>query len=202
MVKNPLANAGDVRDAGSIPGSGRSPGRGHGSPLQYTNLDNPTDRGAWRATVHGVTKSWTRPERPSAHRHDGSASLFRETSIVGSTMAAPGALSSEGLPVGMSSANASANAPTLLSSPLTTPPAASSPASKHRPTLLSLVCLPPPPAAPPGGLQGLVLTQADYVHAQYSGSPDAFPSTSLHSLAPVSNCPSSLDLLCPASNEL
>ena len=59
VVKNLPANAGDVRDAGSIPGSGRSPGGGRGNPLQYTNLDNPVDRGAWRATVHGVTKSQT-----------------------------------------------------------------------------------------------------------------------------------------------
>ena len=53
-VKNPAANAGDVRNAGSIPGSGRSPGGGHGNPLQYSCLENPVDRGAWRATVHGV----------------------------------------------------------------------------------------------------------------------------------------------------
>ena len=51
VVKNPPANAGD---SGSIPGSGRSPGRGHGSPLQYSCLRNPMDRGAWWATVHGV----------------------------------------------------------------------------------------------------------------------------------------------------
>ena len=44
----------------SIPGSGRSPGEGNGSPLQYSCLGNPMDRGAWRATVHGLTKSWTR----------------------------------------------------------------------------------------------------------------------------------------------
>ena len=61
MVKNPLANAGDIRDAGSIPGSGRSPGGGHGTPLQYSCLENPMDRGAWLATVHGVTESWTQP---------------------------------------------------------------------------------------------------------------------------------------------
>ena len=54
--KSPPANAGDV---GSIPGSGRAPGGGHGSPLQYSCLENPMDRGAWRATVHGVAKSWT-----------------------------------------------------------------------------------------------------------------------------------------------
>ena len=59
MVKNPPANAGDVRDAGSIPGSGRTPGEGHGNPLQYSCLENPVDRGAWRAMVHRVAKSWT-----------------------------------------------------------------------------------------------------------------------------------------------
>ena len=59
MVKNLPANAGEVRDAGSIPGSERSPGEGHGNLLQYSWLENPTDRGAWWATVHGVTKSHT-----------------------------------------------------------------------------------------------------------------------------------------------
>ena len=59
MVKNLPANAGDVRDMGSIPGSGRSPGEGNGNPLQYSCLENATDRGAWRATVHRVTKSQT-----------------------------------------------------------------------------------------------------------------------------------------------
>ena len=54
MVKNPPANAGD---AGSIPGSGRSPGGGNGNPFQYSYLGNPMDRGAWWATVHGVAKS-------------------------------------------------------------------------------------------------------------------------------------------------
>ena len=52
MVKNLPGNAGDVRDAGSIPGLGRSPGGGHGNPLQYSCLENPMDRGACRATVH------------------------------------------------------------------------------------------------------------------------------------------------------
>ena len=56
VVKNPPANAGDLRDEGLIPGSGRSPGGGHGNPLQYSCLENPMDRGAWWATVHGVTK--------------------------------------------------------------------------------------------------------------------------------------------------
>ena len=51
VVKNPPANAGDIRDAGLIPGLGRSPGGGNGNPLQYSCLENPMDRGAWRATV-------------------------------------------------------------------------------------------------------------------------------------------------------
>ena len=59
MIKNAPANAGDVRDAGSIPGSGKSPGGGHGNPLQYSCLENPTDRGAWQATIHRVAKSQT-----------------------------------------------------------------------------------------------------------------------------------------------
>ena len=56
-VKNPPANAGDERDASWVPGLGRSSGRGHDNPLEYSCLENPIDRGAWRATVHGVTKS-------------------------------------------------------------------------------------------------------------------------------------------------
>ena len=60
MVKNPPANSEDTRDAGSIPGSGRSPGEGNGNPLQYSCLENPMDRGAWRATVHSIAESWTR----------------------------------------------------------------------------------------------------------------------------------------------
>ena len=59
VVKNLPANAGDERDAGSVPGLGRSPGGGHRNPLQYSCLENPMDRGAWRATVHGVTKRQT-----------------------------------------------------------------------------------------------------------------------------------------------
>ena len=57
MVKNLPANAGDLRDVGSIPGSGRSPGEVHGNPLQRSCLENPMDRGAWWATVHRVTKT-------------------------------------------------------------------------------------------------------------------------------------------------
>ena len=59
MGKESSYNIGDIRDMGSIPMSGRSPGGGHGNPLQYSCMDNPRDRGAWRATVHGVTKSQT-----------------------------------------------------------------------------------------------------------------------------------------------
>ena len=60
VVKNPPANAGDSRDTGSIPGSGRSPGEGNGNPLQYSCLENPMDRGAWQATVHEATDSQIR----------------------------------------------------------------------------------------------------------------------------------------------
>ena len=57
MVKNMPPNAGDIRDVDVIPGSGRSPGGGHGNPLPYSCLENPKDRRVWWATVHGVTKS-------------------------------------------------------------------------------------------------------------------------------------------------
>ena len=64
VVKNPPANAGDIV-AGSIPGLGRSPGGGHGNPLQYSYLENLMDRGAWRATVHRVAQS----DRTEATQH-------------------------------------------------------------------------------------------------------------------------------------
>ena len=57
--KNPLANTGDLRDLGLIPGSGRSPGRGQGNSLQYSCLEDRMDRGAWQAMGHKVVKSWT-----------------------------------------------------------------------------------------------------------------------------------------------
>ena len=66
VVKNPPTNAGDVRDASSIPGSGRSPGGGHSNPLQYSCLENPMDQGIWWAIVHRVTKSQTQLKRLSA----------------------------------------------------------------------------------------------------------------------------------------
>ena len=60
QVKNSVASAGDPRDVGLIPGLGRSPEGGNGSPLQYSCLESPVDRGAWQAIVYGVTKSQTR----------------------------------------------------------------------------------------------------------------------------------------------
>ena len=59
VVKNPPANAGDVKAAGSIPGLGRSPGGGHGNPPQYSCLENSKDKGDWQATVHGAAKGET-----------------------------------------------------------------------------------------------------------------------------------------------
>ena len=59
MVKNPPPIAVDIKDVGSIPGLGRSPGGGHGKPLQYSCLENSMDGGGLWAKVHGVAKSWT-----------------------------------------------------------------------------------------------------------------------------------------------
>ena len=69
MVENSPASAGDIRDVGSIPGSGRSPGGGHGNSLQYSCLENPTDRGAWWVAVHRVAQSCTRLKRLSVRAH-------------------------------------------------------------------------------------------------------------------------------------
>ena len=69
MVKNPSANEGDAGDAVSIPNLGRCPGGGHGNPLQCSCPENPMDRGAWWATVHGVAKSWTRLKRLSTQAY-------------------------------------------------------------------------------------------------------------------------------------
>ena len=68
MVKNLPANEGDITDPGSIPGSGRSPGDGHGNPLQYSCLENPTDRSLAGYIVHSITKSWTRLKRLGTHK--------------------------------------------------------------------------------------------------------------------------------------
>ena len=70
MVKNLRANAGDKRDEGSITGSGRFPGGGHGNPLQYSCLENPMDGGAGWATVPGVTKSQSRLKQLSTHKRE------------------------------------------------------------------------------------------------------------------------------------
>ena len=70
MVKNPAANAGDIRDAGSIPGSGRSLGEGNGNPIQCSCLENPMDRGAWQ-----VTKSRTRLKRLSSSSSSSSSGV-------------------------------------------------------------------------------------------------------------------------------
>ena len=67
MVKNPAASAGDIRDASSIPSSGRSPGGRQGNLLQYSCLENPMDRGAWQATVGKVAKSQTGLKRLGTH---------------------------------------------------------------------------------------------------------------------------------------
>ena len=76
VVRNLSINAGDLRDMGLIPGSGRSPGGGHGNPLQYSCLQNPMDRGAWWTTVHGVTKSQTWLKWLSTHAGKESSSVL------------------------------------------------------------------------------------------------------------------------------
>ena len=70
MVKNPPAITGDTGDMGLIPGLRRSLREGNGNPLQYSSLENPMDRGAWRATVQRVTKNWTQlSEFAHIHAH-------------------------------------------------------------------------------------------------------------------------------------
>ena len=70
VVKNSPANAGDIKDIGLIPGSGRSLEEGNGNPLPYTWLENSMDRGTWQATVHWVTNSWTQLSDEHTHRTD------------------------------------------------------------------------------------------------------------------------------------
>ena len=77
MVKN-AANVGNIRDAGLIPGLGRSSGKGHCNPLQHSCLENPMDRGARQAIVHRVTKSWTRLKRLSIYA--GTQTIFKSPS--------------------------------------------------------------------------------------------------------------------------
>ena len=69
VVKNPLANTEDIRDVNLIPGSGRSPGGGHGNLLQYSCLENPMDRGAWQATAYRVAESDTTEATQHTHTH-------------------------------------------------------------------------------------------------------------------------------------
>ena len=66
MVKNSTANAGDTGATDSVPGWGRSPGGGHGNSLQHSCLEDSRDRGAWQATVHGITESKVEPNSPSS----------------------------------------------------------------------------------------------------------------------------------------
>ena len=75
MVRNLPANARDIRDMDWIPGLGRTPGGGHGNPVQFSCLENPMDRGAWQATVHRITKSWTQLKRLSTLPAGDSAQL-------------------------------------------------------------------------------------------------------------------------------
>ena len=81
-VKNPPANARDMKDLGSIPGWGRSPGEGSCYPLQYSCLENPTYREAWRATVHSVLKSLTQLKQLSRHAVNISGFAGSTVSIV------------------------------------------------------------------------------------------------------------------------
>ena len=69
VIRNLPANVGDIRNVGSVPGLGRSPGGGHGNPLWYSCLENPMDRRAWWAVVHGVAKDWTWLRQPRKHSH-------------------------------------------------------------------------------------------------------------------------------------
>ena len=69
MLKNLPAKAGGARDAGSVPGSGRSPGVGNGNPVQYSCLENSMDRGGWWATIHGVAKELDTTKHSTAHQH-------------------------------------------------------------------------------------------------------------------------------------
>ena len=75
VVKILLAKAGDIRDATLVSGSGRSPGGGHGNPLQYPCLGNPKDRGGWQATVHVAAQSQTQLKQLSTHK--GSLTSFK-----------------------------------------------------------------------------------------------------------------------------
>ena len=86
MVKNLPANAGDLRDAGLIPGSGRSPREGNGNPIQYSCLENPMDRGAWRATLRSVGKNLTQLSmHPALSYKDGVMEKMKGSSFCSSS---------------------------------------------------------------------------------------------------------------------
>ena len=82
VVKKPSANAGDIRDVGSIPDLGRSPGGGNGDPLQYSCLENPRDRGPQGATVHGVAKSWTGLKCCSSSDNNQKCAIQYQTGVI------------------------------------------------------------------------------------------------------------------------
>jgi len=81
VVKNLPASAGDVSNMGLILGSGRSPGGGNGNPFQYSCLENPMDRGTWRATDHWVTKSWIQLKR-LACTHEALEQILAHLSVL------------------------------------------------------------------------------------------------------------------------
>ena len=83
VVKNPAANARDTRDVGLIPGSGRSPGGGHGDPHQDSCLANPTDKGAWWATVHRIAESQTQLTRLHTHAQRGMEGFTKTVTLSG-----------------------------------------------------------------------------------------------------------------------
>ena len=91
-VKKLAANAGDVRDVSSVPGLGESPTGGHGHPPQYSCQENPTDRGAWRAAVHGVPKSRIQLKRLSTHIADMGVTHTVFASLVFERLASPPSL--------------------------------------------------------------------------------------------------------------
>ena len=89
MVKNLPANAGDIREACSVPGSGRSPGGGSGNPLQYSCLENPMDRGAWRATGQGLKESDTTEAahlQAWTHARHAHMKIYRKVNSTGATI--------------------------------------------------------------------------------------------------------------------
>ena len=81
LVKNPPANAGDITDIGSIPGSRRSPGEENGNPLQYSCPGNPMNRGAWQATVHGISKELDMNERTHTLGKNGNQHMLNLGSV-------------------------------------------------------------------------------------------------------------------------